>query len=498
MPSDSSSRRSSLQSAAEVVPSILSNSLAMLAARLLVPVFSFGINVGIARLLGSQVLGQYVELVALLFVAQALAGGGLNAIVTRDVAAHPEDRAELVRRANRVGVASGLLATAIYLLYVFLILDPSAHRPALLLAISIVPSAWIATQEGLFMGVHLHHRITSMAFVEGAVKLAAGVAVFALGGGIVGLCAGLTLARLVAVVYGSVLAVRAGAERGLSAPQRGTIEFARAVVPFALIATASVLYFRQDVLVVGALRSESETGLYGVATALYGMTMLLPGSVMSAVYPRLSAAFATSRDAYRRATLLTTKVLTLCCVAMALGVIGVAPWIVALLYGSEFAGAVPVFSLLAASFPLHAVNGTLGQAMQAAHLEREMLLATVATVIVNLCLNLVLVSRIGIEGAAVSMLITSGLAMFLLWWIFHQRISPLPLRFSGVVATLAMVIPLGALLAAPESLRLPGAAIGLAFAAAGARLSGMLTAGEIASLSAAFGLRTPAAEVPSA
>ena len=321
MPSDSSSRRSSLQSAAEVVPSILSNSLAMLAARLLVPLFSFGINVGIARLLGSQVLGQYVELVALLFVAQALAGGGLNAIVTRDVAAHPEDRAELVRRANRVGVASGLLATAIYLLYVFLILDPSAHRPALLLAISIVPSAWIATQEGLFMGVHLHHRITSMAFVEGAVKLAAGVAVFALGGGIVGLCAGLTLARLVAVVYGSVLAVRAGAERGLSAPQRGTIEFARAVVPFALIATASVLYFRQDVLVVGALRSESETGLYGVATALYGMTMLLPGSVMSAVYPRLSAAFATSRDAYRRATLLTTKVLTLCCVAMALGVI---------------------------------------------------------------------------------------------------------------------------------------------------------------------------------
>ena len=466
----------------------------MLVARLLVPLFSFGISIGVARLLGRQILGQYVELVALFLVAQALAGGGLSALVTRDVAAQPATRAELVRRANRVGVASGLVATLLFVLYVRLVLEPEVFCSALLLAVSIVPSAWIATQEGFFMGVHLHHRITLMAFVEGTVKLAAGILVLATGGGLPGLCAGLTLARLVAFAFGHVLAGRAGAARSLATPASGAIEFARAVVPFTLIATMGVLYFRQDVLVVGALRSAGETGLYGVATALYAMTLLMPGSVMSAVYPRLSSVFATSRDAYHEATVLATKVLTMFCVVMALGMIAVGPWIVSLLYGAEYLAAVPVFSLLAATFPLHAVNGTLGQAMQAAHLEREMLLATVGTVILNLGLNLSLVPRLGIEGAAISILLSSGLAVFIFGWIYHRRISPLSVGIRGLLAPVAMAGPLVFLLASPEWLRLPSAVLGVLVVAAGARLSGLLVANDVARLRAAFGMRVPRAE----
>lgn len=474
--------------------SILANSLAMLAARLLVPLFSFGISVGVARLLGSQVLGQYVELVALLFVAQALAGSGLAALVTRDVAARPDARAELVRRANRVGIASGLLATVLFLVYVRFVLEPTAQRPALLLAVSILPSAWIATQEGLFMGVHLHHRITLTAFVEGAVKLAAGVVVLAVGGGLAGLCAGLTLARLVAFAFGHALAARAGADRSLGTPASGTIDFARAALPFAVIGTMGVLYFRQDVLVVGALRSESETGLYGVATALYAMTLLVPGSVMSAVYPRLSAVFAQSRDAYHEATVLATKVLTMFCVVMALAMIAMGPWIVSLLYGASYLAAVPVFSLLAATFPLHAANGALGQAMQAAHLEREMLLLTVGSVILNLALNLSLVPRLGIEGAALSILLSSGLALLVLGWIYHRRVSPFSVGMRGLLAPIAMAGPLVFLLAAPAWLRLPGAVLGLLVVAAGARLSGLLAADDVARLRAAFGMRVAGAQ----
>jgi O-antigen/teichoic acid export membrane protein len=476
------------------VSSILSNSLAMLAARLLVPLFSFGISIGVARLLGTQVLGQYVELVALLFVAQALAGSGLAALVTRDVAAQPGERAELVRRANRVGIASGALATVLFLVYVRLLLEPTAQRPALLLAVSILPSAWIATQEGLFMGVHLHHRITATAFVEGVVKLSAGVVVLAVGGGLAGLCAGLTLARLVAFAFGHVFAARAGAERSLGSPAGGTIDFARAAVPFAVIGTMGVLYFRQDVLVVGALRSQSETGFYGVATALYAMTLLVPGSVMSAVYPRLASVFAKSRDAYHEATVLATKVLTVFCVVMAIAMIAVAPWLVSLLYGTGYLAAVPVFSLLAATFPLHAANGTLGQAMQAGHLEREMLLVTVGTVILNLALNLALVPRLGIEGAALSILISSGLALLVLGWIYHRRVAPLSMGMRSLLAPVAMAGPLVLLLVAPDWMRLPGAVLGLLVVAAGARLSGLLAADDLDRLLAAFGARSPRAE----
>jgi len=460
----------------------------MLVARLAVPFFSFGINVGVARLLGSHVLGQYVELVALLLVAQALAGGGLSLLVTRDVAAHPEGSADLLRRANRVGLAGGLLATLLFLLYARLVLPSDVWQPALLLGASILPSAWISVQEGFFMGVHLHPRITLVAFVEGAVKLAAAGVVLALGGGLVGLCAGLTLARLVALAVGHLAAARAGAERPFGRPERGLGSFARAVLPFAAIFTLGILYFRQDVLVVGALRSESETGLYGVATTLYALTLLAPISVMSAVFPRLSAAFGKARDDYHEATVLTSKLLTVEGVLVAIVLIAAGPFIVRLLYGASYLAAVPTLSLLAAILPIHGVNAALGQAMQAAHLQHEMLGLTAGAVAVNLVLLLLLVPPFGILGAAMALLITSALSALVLGWIYHRRISPFALGARSLLALLAVVAPISVVLASPDRLRLPAAALGLVLLAAGARVSGLLAARDLSRIAAGLGL----------
>jgi len=470
------------------VPSLVTNSLAMLAARLAAPFFSFGINIGVARLLGSQVLGQYVGVVALLLVAQALAGGGLSLLVTRDIAAHPEQRAELLRRANRAGLASGSLATLLFLLYARFVFAADLWQPALLLAVSILPSAWVSAQEGLFMGMHQHARIAWVALVEGSVKLAAAAGVFAFGGGLAGLCAGLTLARLVALALGQRFAVRAGAERGFARPAGGALEFTRALLPFAGIWTLSMLYFRQDVLVVSALRSASETGLYGVATTLYALALMAPNSLMAAIYPRLSAAFGTARDAYHEATILSAKLLMLQGVVMALVLIASGPWIVRLLYGTSFLAAVPALCLLAAILPLHGVNSALGQAMQAAHLQKEMLGFTLGASVVNLTLNLVLVPAFGILGAAWALLTTSGLAALALGWIYHRRITPFALGARSLLALFSVAAPVAIVLASPERLRLPAAALGLVVLAAGARGSGLIGVADLARIATGLGV----------
>lgn len=467
--------------------SLVVNSLAMLAARLAVPFFSFGINVGIARLLGSRVLGQYVELVALLLVAQALAGGGLSMLVTREVAAHPGERAPLVRRAHRVGFASGVLATLLFLAYAWAVLPADVRNAALLLGASILPSAWISAQEGLFMGVHQHARITLVAFVEGIVKLAAAGVVLAIGGGLVGLCAGLTLARLVALGLGQVLARRAGAVRAFARPDGGTRSFARALVPFAAIFTLGILYFRQDVLVVGALRSEAETGLYGVATTLYALTLLAPNSVMAAVFPRLSAAFGSARGDYHEATILTSKLLTVEGVGVAVVLIAAGPLVVRALYGADFLAAVPTLSLLAAILPLHGVNAALGQAMQAADLQHEMLALTAGAVVVNLAMCLLLVPQMGILGAATALLTTSALSAIALGWIYHRRIAPFPLGVRGALVPLSAAAPVLLVLLSPEALRPLAAIASLALLMAGARVSGLLGSADLERLAAGLG-----------
>lgn len=472
--------------------SVLMNSVAMLAARLFVPLFSFAINLGIARLLGAQALGQYVQLIAILLVVQALAGGGLTQLLTRDAAARPLETELLARRANAVGTLLALAATAGLLAYQALVLGPELRTAAWVLALSVVPSAWIAVQEGVFMAGHRHYWIAVVALVEGVVKLGAAGGVLLAGGGIVGLCAALTLARLVAFVLGAALVARLGVRSLHRRPGGGSLAFARDLLPFAAIFTLAMLYFRQDVLVVGALRSETETGLYGVAATLYTMALLGPASVMSALFPRLAASHAASPSAYRDATVLSAKLLAAGGVVATLGLLVVAGPLVRLLYGAAFAGAVPVLGLLFAVLPLHGVNTVLGQALQAAHLQRQVLTMTAAVTSLDLAALFVLVPVLGIAGGAWSILLTSTLSLAWMGAIYHFRVAPVTIERRHTLIPVALAGPVVLTLASPERLRLPAALAGLALLGAGAFASGLLVREDLTRAAASLRLGAPA------
>lgn len=424
--------------------SVVTNSLAMLAARLSVPAFSFAINVGIARLLGEHVLGAYVELVALALIAQALAGGGFSPLVARDVAASPLRGDEVLRECHRIGLATGLAATGLFWLYARLVMPAEMQTAALWLALSILPSAWISVQEGWLVARELHPRIATISFVEAAVKVAAAAAVLALDGGLAGLCAGITAGRLVAFAMGLRVLASSGARGSWSAPEHALGPMLRALAPFAGMYAIGIVYFRQDVLVVGALRTERETGFYGVASAFCAIALLVPSSVMSALYPRLAAAFAGSLERWRVATARATRILIAGSVPLALGLIAVAEPVIRTIYGVRYVEAAPTLRLLAALLPLHGANAALGQAMQAAHLQSVLFGMTVFAVVTNLIANLVLVGRFGIDGAAWSLAISSGLSLLVQLWILHRRIAPLRPRPVHALALALVVAPVAA------------------------------------------------------
>ncbi len=459
--------------------SIVTNSLAMLAARLSVPLFSFGINVAVARVLGEHVLGAWVELVAMVLIAQSIAGGGFPSLVARDVAAHPGDADEVAREGHRTGFATGLLATVLFLLYARLALPPDVRPAAFVLAISILPSSWISVQEGWLIGRELHPRIATISLVEGVAKVLAAIAVFALGGGLFGLCAGLTLARIAAFVAGRFVLSRAGARHTWRTPDRPLGPFLRALAPFGAMYALGIVYFRQDVLVIGALRTERETGFYAVASVFYAMALLVPSSLMSALYPRLALAFSVSTERWKEASSRAMRLLTVSSMPLALGLIAVADPLVRIVYGERFAEATPTLRLLAALLPLHAANAAIGQALQAAHLQNVLLSMTVLAVVSNLLANLWFVADRGIEGAAIALGISSALSLVVQSAIHQRRIAPLGLGLRHLPALLLVVAPIGIVLACDASWRPSVAAAGLALVGLLARPTGLLAAGDL-------------------
>ncbi len=431
----------------------------MLAARLAVPLFGFAINVGIARIHGVETLGIYVQLAALLLITQTLAGAGMPLLLARDLAAQPENRATILGQSRKLGLLSASLATVGYAAYTFWLLPADRLVPALLLASTLLPSAWMAIQEGVFVAAHAHHRLTWVVFAENALKASLAFAAFFLGGGIVSLCAAIAVARFVACGFGATQMRRMGAT-STAVSWRQSLGFVREVVPFAAVLTLSMLYFRVDVLMMEALRGEADTGLYGACLTLFSVALLLPSSAMSAVYPRLSAAFRDSTQGYLRATLMTAKLLPLAMVPVALGLVLLGGWMLKIAFGVAFADAAPALSLLAATLPLQALNNVLGQSLQAAKLQVAVLRLVVVVLVAHILFNRFAIARFGLTGAPLAMLASSLVMTLGAAVIFHRRVAPLALSGRALLSVLAVAAPLVMALTTPPDWRPAAIAVG--------------------------------------
>jgi O-antigen/teichoic acid export membrane protein len=464
--------------------SIGANAIAMLAAKLLPPLFAFTVHVTVARLAGAEMLGVYVSLLAVLMIFQAIAGAGLQFLVARDLAALPEKALDCVRDARAFSFASGVAGTLLFLACAWQLLPPAHRAPAIVLAATILPSAWIALQEAVFIGTRTHHWVAVVAIVENAIKAGGALLALSLGYGLIAVCAAIAVARLAGLVTGSCLVRRLG----LVGTWRLNLS---AVVPFALaIAPFSLMYFRIDVPIVLWAAGERATGYYGAAATLYLAILLVPESTLAAAYPRLARAFTASPDDYARATWVIAKALTVGMAGLAVALVCFADPIVRTVYGPTFGPTVTVLRLLAIALPCHALNGALGQALQAGGHQRVMLRIVLGGVAAHVVLNVALVRMLGINGAALTMVLSSLAIACATLRALHTRVLPMRVSRRSVAPIAALIGPLAAVTAAPGGMRLAAGGLALAWLVAGAIWHGTLGQGDVVCLREAFETRS--------
>jgi O-antigen/teichoic acid export membrane protein len=203
----------------------------------------------------------------------------------------------------------------------------------------------------------------------------------------------------------------------------------RGAVPFGLMTLATLLYYRLGTLLLGAVGTSSETADYTIASTIAFGLLMIPNAITTGLLPRLSArrlgadALGTARRALAWTLLL--------CLALSAVAAGSAPLTLKYAFGSRYEGALLPFVILLAGFVVIGVNGILGTVLIASG--RTWILGgqVGASLVVNLVLGVVLVARLGAEGAALATLATEVFALgFLL--TAAKRVTPELLRLKGI------------------------------------------------------------------
>ena len=382
----------------------------------------------LARRLGPEGIGIYLEVFNLVFLAALVGRMGLDNAVLRFSSASM-DRADfsavagLYRKSLIIIGTLGSLLTALLLVLApwiseVFFSDPKTVVPLQLMALSIMPFALSILYGQLLQSIN--HIRTSI-FIVNVLPTAFSILVLVFwvtpadgaNGAVLAYIAGIG----VSLVIGFVLWRRASPElRGIPG-EFDTHRLVSTSLPFFWSQVLNFLRNRADLFILSLMFSSDVVGIYGVAQRVMVMFTLLLTSVNNVVSPRYAVLHEQENiDTLRREAQTFTRILILIAIPLLLVCVFL-PNVVLGLFGPEFLEGAPVLSVLAIGYFVSVISGTTGALLMMTGHEKVLRNNVAVHTLMNLILNLLLIPPLGIIGAAIASTVSLAsrnlVAMFL-------------------------------------------------------------------------------------
>jgi O-antigen/teichoic acid export membrane protein len=380
---------------------------------------SLGLFVAMARTFDASTLGEYVFALAVVQLLWPVAGFGLDRLLLRDIA---RDRAAIDRLfydATGLKLVSALAGTGVALVAVEA-LDYSRRVEALVLVLGLVQAfGLVATSaQSIFQAFERMEAYFWATVPKTIVSALAGTAVLAAGGGVVAV----TVAFLVVGVLGTLVAF-AIMYRGFARP-RARLRPARwprlalQAGPLGVQEVLGQVTFRIDTVLLSLMTTAALVGAYGAGYRILEATLFLAWSVANSVLPMYSYLTRDSRPPIDRVFGGSLKFGLVLAIPIGVALLVCARAVVDVLFGLDrFDETVSALRWLALAIAVYPV-GHLASALVAVRRPGRVTIASSAAVVAfNVALNLVLIPRYGINGAAIATLASEALLAVLSVWL---------------------------------------------------------------------------------
>lgn len=373
------------------------------------------IGVWLARYLGPEAFGLLSFALAMTAVFAVLAGLGLHDVLVRECVTCADRRGEILGTALVLHLLGSLVSWAAIVLIVQLVGPAHTDMQALI----IIVSAGLLVQASCVTRAWFEARVQARPVV--LLEISAFLVVSVLRCALIVLQAPIMMfawlialeACLVSLGLLVLFNKRVRPATGFSISSEQALHLLRSAWPLMVSGLAIMVYARTDQLMLGHLIDPAAVGLYSVALWLSEGWYILPIIIVSSVFPGLlragSAESNASRpvidsdDMQRLLDWLASMGL-----ALAATITVLAPWLIILLFGAAYASAVVVLQLHVWSMVFVFLGVAGHKWLLAERLQHLFLYRTLLGAGLNIALNLLLIPRYGIVGAAVATLITQA------------------------------------------------------------------------------------------
>ncbi|WP_049923745.1 flippase [Halopiger djelfimassiliensis] len=402
--------------------------------------------------------------IGVLSVVQLVADLGLGKSAARYISEYGEAEPGQIPHLLRSTIAYKLCVVgsvaAVLLLFhaeiAALLREPSAAPFLAAGVIYIVANSFNGFTQIAFQGFNELGYSAAIQAIGGVCRLVFAVAFVLVGfgalGALFGYIVGYTIAAAVGVtiLYERFYREYEPADRYEEGLSRRLLEYS---VPLTATRSANVLDKRIDTVLVGVFLTPTAVAFYTLAKQISDFVLAPAEALGFTISPNFGEHRAADRLERARRIYETSLTQTMVLyVPAAVGLAIVAEPFVTMIFGGDYAGAIPVLQVFAGFIVLQAITNLTSDSLDYLGRARDRAVAKGAMAVANFLLNLVLIPTIGVVGAAIATVATHSVYVTVNLYIVHQELS-LHLdrlaRSMGIVCAITGVMAVAVLLVTP-------------------------------------------------
>jgi len=385
---------------------VAQNTSFMTVASILQKAVSFVYFTVIARLIGVENTGVYFFAIAFTTIFAVFADFGFNSVLTRESAKYPEQTERYLSTVLAAKLLFSLVSYALLALSVNVLHYSDLTRHLIYLAgITMVLDNFHTVFYGVFRG--RRNLVYEGIGIVGAQFLTLVVGSLALYNhwSLIWLILAYTIASALNVIYTVCVArSRFHLRWSFSFDKQIFKMFFIFAVPLALAGLIGRFYAYSDSLLMSKMLTAQELGWWSVPYKIAFAFQFVPIALSASVYPAMSAFAERDREKIGELFTKSWRYLFTIVFPLSFGLIALARPALVFLYGANYLPAAPALQILMASLIFGFLAFVTGALLNATNHQKTQTGLMTLVLAVNIVLNLILLPRLGIYGAAVAAL----------------------------------------------------------------------------------------------
>ncbi len=391
--------------------SVTQNASFLTGASILQKIISFVYFTLVARFLGVEQTGAYFFAITFTTIFSVLADVGFGPVLTREIARTPGREQELVPTVLSTKVVLSILTYGFVVLMAH-VLNYSVQIQHLVY-VSGITMVFDNLQTVFFSILRAHKNLFYEALgvivAQGLTLLIGTIALFN-GWPLFWLVLAYTIPSGCNLILAALVVKRKFSLAFFTGVSRPVLKMLFLLAwPFALASFIGRLYSYTDTVLISKLLSPHDLGWWGLGNKIVTAFQFIPIALTASIYPAMSSWFMTDRSKVVELFEKSWRYLFIVLFPVVFGIGVLAHPIITLIYGADFLPAAPVLQILLASVWFGFLSLVTGATLNATGNQVTQTILLAISLGCNIILNIILIPRFGIIGAAGVEVVTNGL-----------------------------------------------------------------------------------------